>query len=157
MTEDLDALLIRSIQLASQARAEGNHPFGALLAIDGVIVAEALNATISTRDLTAHAEMTLVRQLEQNGRLDELQHGLVVASCEPCPMCVGAMFWAGARRVVFGLSAQRLNQLAAAPNAVPFGFTITATEIGLAATPTMDIAGPRCETDALEPHLNFWT
>lgn len=155
MADDYD-LLPRSFELAEEARALGDHPFGALLAVDGEIVAEALNRVNTTKDLTAHAETRLVRKVEHDGLLDALADGTVFASCEPCPMCVGAMFWAGVRRVVYGLSSQRLMGLATAAAAEPFGFTITAPEIGGAATPAMIFDGPQREDEAAAAHHGFW-
>ena len=157
LVTDHDDLLTRCFALATEARASGNHPFGALLAIDGEVVAEARNVVNTTHDITAHAETELVRVLERAGRLHELATGVVYASCEPCPMCVGAMFWAGTRHVIFGLSALRLNQLAATPNVEPFGFTISAREIGTRASPAMHFVGPLREDEAAEAHRGFWT
>ena len=57
---DRDALLTRSFELAAEARAEGDHPFGALFAIDGENVAEARNRVNTDHDITAHAETHLV-------------------------------------------------------------------------------------------------
>lgn len=156
MPADLDAAVGRSIELAALARAAGDHPFGALLLVDGHVVAEAVNRVNTDGDLTAHAEAMLVRQLEQSGRLAELADGIVVASTEPCPMCVGAMFWAGVRHVVFGLSAARLNELTRQPGAAEFGFQITAAELGARATPALVVEGPRCEDDAAKVHDGFW-
>ena len=153
---DDDALLTRSFELAAAARAAGDHPFGALLAIDARIVAEALNRVNTTADVTAHAETELVRQLERAGQLDLLRQGTVVASCEPCPMCVGAMFWAGARRLVFGLSAVRLIELATAPGADRYGYTVSAHDIGGTAMPPMNILGPFRQDEAAAAHLGFW-
>jgi tRNA(Arg) A34 adenosine deaminase TadA len=151
-----DDLLSRAFALAVEARTAGDHPFGALLAVDGEIVAEARNLVTSTSDLTAHAETELVRVLERDGRLGLLEGGVVYASCEPCPMCVGAMFWAGARQIVFGLSSSRLGELATAPGEEPYGFTITAAEIAARATPYLRVDGPRREDEAALPHLDFW-
>ncbi|MGD9954529.1 MAG: nucleoside deaminase [Candidatus Nanopelagicales bacterium] len=151
-----DSLMTRVIELSAQARANGDHPFGALLAVDGAVVAEAVNRVNSTRDLTAHAETELVRLLEREGRLDELGRGVVYASCEPCPLCVGAMFWAGARRIVHGLSAATLNRIASAPGAAPYGFTISAAELAAATTAPMRVDGPFREHDAAVPHDGFW-
>ncbi len=148
--------LDRVIKIADEARAAGDHPFGALLVVDGHIVAEAHNLVNTNRDITAHAETMLVRKLERAGKLDLLGTGTVYASCEPCPMCVGAMFWAGARHVVFGLSAKRLTATSSA-GGEPFGFTITAGEIGAAATPPMRIDGPIREDEAAASHQGFWT
>ena len=153
---DLDAALTRSIELAAQARAAGDHPFGALLLVDGAIVAEAVNLVATNGDLTAHAETELVRELERAGTLGLLAEGIVVASTEPCPMCVGAMFWAGARHVVFGLSAASLNEMVRAPGASEYGFDITAGELGGRAQPPMTIDGPRNEPEAALVHQGFW-
>lgn len=151
-----DALLDRCLALAREARANGDHPFGALLAVDGVVVAEALNRVSSAGDLTAHAETELVRLLEREGRLGELARGVVYASCEPCPLCVGAMFWAGTRQVVFGLSAARLTALSTAPGDAEHGFTITSAELAAASTSPMRVEGPFREDDAADVHDGFW-
>ena len=154
---DLDAAVTRANELAATARAAGDHPFGALLLVDGEVVAEAVNRVNSDHDLTAHAEMMLVRNLERDGRLELLADGVVVASTEPCPMCVGAFFWAGARRVVFGLSAARLNEIVRRPGADDYGFVITATELGRQSMPPMHIEGPRLESESAAIHQGFWT
>jgi tRNA(Arg) A34 adenosine deaminase TadA len=147
----------RALALALEARAAGDHPFGAVLEVDGVVVAEARNLVATDRDITAHAETELVRVLEREGRLDLLALGTVHASCEPCPQCVGALFWAGARHVVFGLSAARLSELSTAPGEAPYGFTITAAELGAATTAPMRIDGPVCEDEAAQAHVGFWS
>ena len=154
---DLDDLMTRAFALAIEARDAGDHPFGALLAVEGVIVAEARNRVSTGSDITAHAETELVRVLERDDRLGLLDGGVVVASCEPCPMCVGALFWAGARHVVFGLSNARLTELSTAPGAAAYGFALAAVEIGRHATPTFVIDGPHREDEAARPHLDFWT
>jgi tRNA(Arg) A34 adenosine deaminase TadA len=151
-----DEFLGRALELAVQAREQGDHPFGALLVLDGDVVAEAHNRVTSDRDITAHAELVLVRQLEGDDRLEQLRSGTVFASCEPCPMCVGAMFWAGASRVVFALSHSRLNELARPPGGEPFGFMLSASRIGRAAMPPMSIDGPHREDDAAAAHVGFW-
>ena len=149
-------LLEQVFALATEARADGDHPFGALLAIDGVVVAEAKNRVTTDGDITAHAEMMLVRNLERDGRLHLLSVGVFYASCEPCPMCVGAMFWSGVRRVVYGLSAGRLSDLATPVGNEPFGFTITAPDLGAATSPPMAFDGPCLEDRAAVPHNGFW-
>ena len=151
-----DDLLTRAFELAEEARANGDHPFGALLAVNGEIVAEARNRVNTANDITAHAETELVRALQRDGQLDKVNGGVVYASCEPCPMCVGSMFWAGAHRVVYGLSSARLVAVATAPGGTPFGFSITAPEIGTAATPQMSFDGPQREDEAVIAHEGFW-
>ncbi|MFW2336547.1 MAG: nucleoside deaminase [Ilumatobacter sp.] len=151
-----DDFLARALELAMQARERGDHPFGALLAVDGDIVAEARNRVVSDQDITAHAELMLVRQLEDGDRLELLRQGTVFASCEPCPMCVGAMFWAGVRRVVFALSHSRLNELVRPPAGESVGFHVSASEIGCAAVPPMSFDGPHRQDEAANAHVGFW-
>ena len=150
------AALTRAFELAWAARNAGDHPFGAVLLVDGEIVAEAVNRVNTDHDVTAHAETMLVRILEGRDQLGQLRDGIVFASCEPCPMCVGAMFWAGARHIVYGLSSDRLMTLSAAPGTERFGFVITAPEIGAQAAPPMRIEGPQREDEAAEAHVGFW-
>jgi tRNA(Arg) A34 adenosine deaminase TadA len=151
-----DEALTHTFALARQARDEGDHPFGAVLVVDDRIVAEARNRVRTNGDLTAHAETELVRNLERAGRLTELASGVVVTSCEPCPLCVGALFWAGARHLVFGLSAARLTIIATAPGASPRGFTITAAELARATSDPFVVEGPVREDDAAAVHDGFW-
>ena len=151
-----ETLLTRSFELAVEARAAGDHPFGALFETDGDVLAEARNRVNTDRDLTAHAETALVLMLERDGLLDRAGDGTLSASCEPCPMCVGAMFWAGVRRVVYGLSTTRLMELATAPGTTPVGFTIGAAQIGGAASPPMLFDGPNRQDEAAAAHLGFW-
>lgn len=158
MTSPTDASVhLRQVfAVAAAARADGDHPFGALLVVDGVVVGEARNRVHTNRDITAHAELMLVRNLERDGTLHLLATGTVFASCEPCPMCVGAMFWAGARTIVYGLSAQRLNGLASPADSSPFGFVITAGQLAAQASPVMHVDGPNLEDEAVAAHLGYW-
>jgi tRNA(Arg) A34 adenosine deaminase TadA len=151
-----DEMMSLAFDLAVKARDRGDHPFGAVLGLDGEVIETARNRVVSDADLTAHAELTLVRKLDRSGRLDLLAEGVVYASCEPCPMCVGALFWAGARHVIYGLSHERLNDLATPVGERLFGFQIGAAEIGGQASPPMKIIGPEREDEASEAHIGFW-
>ena len=150
-------MMSRALDLAAAARERGDHPFGALLVIGGDVIETARNRVMTDGDLTAHAELTLVRKLERSGQLELLGAGVVYTSCEPCPMCVGAMFWAGARHVAYALSHERLNDLATSTGEPTFGFRIGAAEIGGAASPAMRFVGPEREDEAIKPHIGFWT
>jgi tRNA(Arg) A34 adenosine deaminase TadA len=151
-----DELLTQVFALADQARAAGDHPFGALLAVDGQVVARAHNLVITNSDVTAHAETELVRGSERLGLLESLAAGTVYASCEPCPMCVGALFWAGARRIVFGLTAARLSALTTPAGATSSGFGVTAAALAATARPAMQVSGPWRQDEAAAAHLDFW-
>jgi tRNA(adenine34) deaminase len=100
---DLEQLR-RAIRLSEQARLHGNQPFGAVLvAEDGRVLAEAENAMISDRDMTAHAEMNALRTAWKRASPDDIARATMYASGEPCPMCSGAMLYAQVNRVVFGI------------------------------------------------------
>lgn len=77
-------------------------PFGAVVVKDGKIVASGENQVTSTNDPTAHAEVVAIRRAcALLGRFD-LSDCVVYTSCEPCPMCLGALYWAGIRTVYYG-------------------------------------------------------
>ena len=96
--------LRRAIALSERSRLNGNQPFGAVLvAGSGEVLAEAENAMLSARDLTAHAEMSALRVASKHAWVPEMMHATMYASGEPCPMCAAAMLQHGVRRLVFGI------------------------------------------------------
>ena len=106
------ALLRAAIALSTRARDAGNAPYGALLAdAQGGVLLEACNTQVSDNDVTAHAELNLVRAASQRFDRDALAACTVYASGEPCAMCAGALYWSGVGRVVFGLSIQSMTAL----------------------------------------------
>jgi tRNA(Arg) A34 adenosine deaminase TadA len=104
--------LKQAIELARQARTDGNHPFGALLVLDGRVILTAKNTVITQQNPTAHAEHNLVDEAIRRCSPDQIAQSTLYTSCEPCAMCVGAMYWAGIRSVVYGLPAEALAKLA---------------------------------------------
>lgn len=98
-------LLERAIDLGIQGveLAEGG-PFGAVVARDGVIIAEGWNRVLIDHDPTAHAEVTAIRRACRALGSFELRGCVLYASCEPCPMCAAAAMWARVDRVVFAAS-----------------------------------------------------
>jgi tRNA(Arg) A34 adenosine deaminase TadA len=93
----------RAIALSLETMMAGNGgPFGAVIARDGEIVAEGWNEVTSTNDPTAHAEVVAIRRACQAlGRFD-LAGCEIYTSCEPCPMCLSAIYWARLSHVYFG-------------------------------------------------------
>lgn len=121
MTDRDMELLRRAFDLARRARAHGNEPFGAVLAdAEGAVLAEAQNTISIDRDVTAHAEMNLVRVVARGVAPEVLRESTIYASTEPCAMCTGAIFWSGIGRVVYGLSSPRLYSIfGGAENCMP--------------------------------------
>lgn len=103
MTEEDKKFMQRAIDLAKEGmKANAGGPFGAVVVKDGVIVGEGYNNVTSTNDPTAHAEVTAIRNACKNLGSFQLDDCIIYTSCEPCPMCLGAIYWARPKMVFFG-------------------------------------------------------
>jgi len=99
--------MARAIQLSIEGVQSGSGgPFGAVIVKDGEIVAEGMNQVTKTNDPTAHAEVLAIRQACTKLRSFELKDCELYTSCEPCPMCLGAIYWARLARVFFANTAE---------------------------------------------------
>lgn len=92
----------KAIALAQDNVEAGGWPFGAVIVLDGAVLATGVNEVLAKGDPTAHAEVMAIR--EACRALDDisLSGAVLYASCEPCPMCLAAMKWAGLSEVVYG-------------------------------------------------------
>ena len=97
--------MARAIELSLQNVAEGGGPFAALVVRDGRIVAEGTNRVTATNDPTAHAEIVAIREACRALATFQLTGCDFYTSCEPCPMCLGAIYWARPERLYFGNTA----------------------------------------------------
>jgi len=96
----------RAIALALENAQSGlGGPFGALVVKDRKVIAEAANRVTSTDDPTAHAEMLAIREACKKLGTFHLAGCEIYASCEPCPMCLGAIYWSRLDRIYFAASA----------------------------------------------------
>ncbi len=94
--------LKRAVDLSIQGSVEGKgYPFGAVVVRQGKIVGEGHNEVIAGCDPTAHAEIVAIRQAAQNLGTYELADCELYTSCEPCPMCLGAIYWAKIPKVYY--------------------------------------------------------
>ncbi|GGB15480.1 nucleoside deaminase [Puia dinghuensis] len=103
MITETDILYLKqAIALARAGVEEGRGgPFGCVIVRDGEVVGKGCNGVTSTNDPTAHAEIVAIREACQRLGHFQLTDCDVYASCEPCPMCLGALYWARPRRVVY--------------------------------------------------------
>ena len=91
-----------AIQLAMQGVKAGHGgPFGAVVVKGGRIIGRGHNRVLADRDPTAHAEVVAIREACQALGHFQLDGCTIYASCEPCPMCLGAIYWARPERIVF--------------------------------------------------------
>lgn len=94
-------LMRRAILLSEQSVARGGGPFGAVIARNGEIIAEGSNNVTIDVDPTAHAEVSTIRKAcRQLGTFD-LSGCEIYTSCEPCPMCLGAIYWAHLDKIFY--------------------------------------------------------
>jgi tRNA(Arg) A34 adenosine deaminase TadA len=103
MSSNDEAFMRHAIALSRRGMEGGaGGPFGAVVVKDGEVVAEGWNQVTSTNDPTAHAEVVAIRRAcTALGRFD-LRGAVLYTSCEPCPMCLAAAYWARVDAVVFG-------------------------------------------------------
>lgn len=101
-TTEADIRFMReAIRLADESVAHGGGPFGAVVVKDGRILAGASNSVTLDNDPTAHAEVNAIRQACRELGTFDLKGSVIYASCEPCPMCLGAIYWAGIERIYY--------------------------------------------------------
>ncbi len=110
-----EAFLRLAIEVARRSVDHGNLPFGAVLVdTDGAVVLEAENTSITEHDPTGHAEANLMREAGRRFEPDYLAGCTMYASCEPCAMCAGSVYWVGVRRVVYALDIPGLDAIVGA-------------------------------------------
>lgn len=94
--------LREAIALAQKGMRSGKGgPFGAVIVREGRIIGQGNNQVLSSHDPTAHAEMVAIRDACRTLGHHQLEGCTVYSSCEPCPMCLGALYWARPERIVF--------------------------------------------------------
>lgn len=102
MTEQDEKFMRRAIELAQTGMKTGaGGPFGAVIVKDGEIVGEGSNRVTSTNDPTAHAEIVAIRDACSKLNSFQLDGCTVYTSCEPCPMCLGAIYWARPAKIFY--------------------------------------------------------
>ena len=96
-----EELMMRACQLAEESVRQGGGPFGAVIARNGEIIAEGSNCVTIHHDPTAHAEVTAIRKATKALATHDLSGCEIYTSCEPCPMCLGAIYWAHIDRLYY--------------------------------------------------------
>ncbi len=137
MNEKDRELMARAIEIAKRGvESNAGGPFGAVVAHEGIIIGEGWNSVTSTNDPTSHAEINAIRAACESIGSFQLTDCVLYTSCEPCPMCLGAIYWARPARVYFACNRE---------DAAKIGFDdqFIYDEIGL------DINARRIETRSL--------
>ncbi len=106
-----DWLRMAIVRATRGVAADIGGPFGAIVVRDGIVLGEGENRVLSTNDPTAHAEVIAIRAACQSVGNYHLPGAVMYASCEPCPMCLAAIYWARIERVYFGASCNDAAEL----------------------------------------------
>jgi putative acetyltransferase len=144
-----------AIKVAGRARANGNHPFGAVLAVGGEVVLEAENTVVTGRDRTGHAEAILARLASAEIPLEQLTSATLYTSTEPCAMCAGAIYWAGIGRVVYGLAETELITITGSDEA-NLTLALPCREVFARGQRQVTVLGPLLADAARAVHDGFW-
>ncbi len=92
----------KAIDLSIENVANGGGPFGAVIVCNGEVLATGTNRVTANNDPTAHAEVSAIRAACAKVENFKLEGCTCYTSCEPCPMCLSALYWAGVERIVYG-------------------------------------------------------
>ena len=102
ITEQDKLFMREAIRLANESVKHGGGPFGAVVVKDNQIVAGSANSVTIDNDPTAHAEVNTIRMACRKLGTFDLSGCTIYTSCEPCPMCLGAIYWAHIDRIYYG-------------------------------------------------------
>jgi tRNA(Arg) A34 adenosine deaminase TadA len=145
-----DVYIRRAVELAAAALEKGNHPFGAVLVLDGHVLVEAENTVTSSKDHTGHAELNLLKAAHAALDADLIVRATLYTSTEPCMMCCGAIYWSGISHVVYACSEVTLAKHAGAD------FLMPSREIFARGSRKVLVEGPVLEDLAAAQHAAFW-
>jgi tRNA(Arg) A34 adenosine deaminase TadA len=150
MSESHHIFIRRAIELAQSAVAKGNHPFGALLVLNGEILLEAENTVNTEHDATCHAELNLVKLANKTLSPETVSQTILYTSTEPCMMCCGGIYWAGISHLVYACGENTLAKYGGED------FLVPSRELFAHGKRPVLIEGPILEEEAMILHKNYW-
>ncbi len=150
-------LLQMAIKVAERSVANGNLPFGALLADpEGNVLLEAENSDITGKSPLNHAEINLMRMAVESLAPKQITRATLYTSCEPCAMCAGAMYWGGINRMVYGMSEHHLLQYTGAHKLNPTMKGVGCRIVLHSGERTIEVSGPHLAEESSEIHRHYW-
>ena len=148
--------MLQAVAIAARARANGNHPFGALLAdAQGQVVLTAENTVVTNSDATGHAETNLVRLASTRYSVAELGAMVLYTSTEPCAMCSGAIFWSGIGGVTYALAETTLYEFTGDDES-NLTLELPCRSVFAAGRRQITVQGPFELAEARAVHAGFW-
>ena len=150
-------LLRRAIEVAERSVANGNLPFGALLADpEGNVLLEAENTDITGKSPLNHAETNLMNMAVTTLTSEQIATATLYTSCEPCAMCSGAMYWGGLNRMVYGMSELGLKEFTGANPLNPTMRGVGCRNILNSGQRHIEVSGPHLVEESSVAHRDFW-
>jgi tRNA(Arg) A34 adenosine deaminase TadA len=149
--------LRETIKISHESRAQGNHPFGALLYDAKGKVIFCSGNTFLTEAGTGHAELNVARAAAAQIPAEILEKCTLVTSVEPCCMCAGAIYWAGIGTLVYGLTEKRLAELTG-DNPENLTMDMPCRKVLAVGQRGVVIRGPfrELEAEIVSAHQGFW-
>jgi tRNA(Arg) A34 adenosine deaminase TadA len=142
------ALLRAALETGRKSQSKGNLPFGCILAdIAGNILAYGENTVITDNDAIAHCEINIIHQLAGRYSAGFLSNCTIYAGTEPCPMCMGAIFWSGIGRLVYALSKQGYHEVAGTVDPA-YMFQMAPKDLLAHGGRDIEVVGPLLEEEA---------
>ncbi len=158
LSEMDERLLRRAIKVAERSVANGNLPFGALLADpDGNILLEAENSDITGKSPLNHAETNLMRMAVDQLTSEQIADATLYTSCEPCAMCSGSMYWGGLNRLVYGMSEHHLLEYTGANPLNPTMRGVGCREILGTGQRHIEVRGPHLVAESSTIQQEYWS
>ena len=153
-------LMYEAARVATESRAGGNHPFGALLTDkDGNILLEQENEVVSEHNDCGHAETMLLMRASKKYERDFLKECTLYTTIEPCAMCTGALYWANVGRLVYALSEEDLLSLTGSNEENPT-FSLPSRDVINKGQKDIVVVGPIDDKELrdriVKDHLGFW-
>ncbi len=130
-------LMKKAIELSVENVENGGGPFGAVIAREGKIIATGVNRVTANHDPTAHAEVSAIRAACQALGTFDLSGCEIYTSCEPCPMCLGAIYWAHLDKMYYGNDKHDAARIGFDDSFIYDELTLPYTERRLVATPLL--------------------
>ena len=111
MCDNHTEYMLKAISLSKDNIKKGGGPFGAVIVKDNKIISAAANSVTNDNDPTAHAEINAIRQASKELNTFDLSGCVIYTSCEPCPMCLGAIYWAHIDKVFYANTKADANSI----------------------------------------------
>jgi tRNA(Arg) A34 adenosine deaminase TadA len=127
----------RAVKLSIDNVRNGGGPFGAVIVKDGEVIAEGVNRVTANLDPTAHAEVSAIRAACHRVGDFRLKGCTIYTSCEPCPMCLSAIYWAGIDKIYYGNTKEDADAIGFSDAVIYKEFTLPLTERTIPMRPLM--------------------